>query len=214
MALEFRPEVPVPVQVVGKKPESQFKTHQPGRRVEKIDIRFPEIIVGLGQVSLEDMFRNPRIKFNPVHLFGFLPKQVASRPQAIPNIILQESGFHRVQVYQCDGFAGLFIEQDIVDFGIAVYGSNLEYSGGFPLFKHIPVIVQTAKTQPNNIVQGMDSGAYQYLTKPFEEEVLHSMVRSAIAEFERFQSVKGDAEEKVKDMRSSMFKDRIRWRTP
>ncbi len=54
-------------------------------------------------------------------------------------------------------------------------------------FKHIPVIIQTAKTQPSSIVQGMDSGAYQYLTKPFEEEVLHSMVRSAIAEYNRFQ---------------------------
>ena len=55
-------------------------------------------------------------------------------------------------------------------------------------FKHIPVIIQTAKTLPANIVQGMNSGAYQYLTKPFEEEVLHSMVRSAIAEYNRFQT--------------------------
>lgn len=56
-------------------------------------------------------------------------------------------------------------------------------------FKHIPVIIQTAKIMPENIVQGMDSGAYQYLTKPFDDEVLFSMVRSAIAEYERFKAL-------------------------
>ena len=56
-------------------------------------------------------------------------------------------------------------------------------------FRNIPVIVQTAMAQPENIVQGLDSGAYQYLIKPFDEEVLFSMVRSAIAEFERFDTL-------------------------
>ena len=56
-------------------------------------------------------------------------------------------------------------------------------------FRNIPVIVQTAMAQPENIVQGLDSGAYQYLIKPFDEEVLFSMVRSAIAEFERFDAL-------------------------
>lgn len=56
-------------------------------------------------------------------------------------------------------------------------------------FKHIPVIIQTAKSQPEDIIQGMDSGAYQFLVKPFEDEVLHSMVRSAVAEYDRFKSV-------------------------
>ncbi|MBU2510471.1 response regulator [bacterium] len=81
-------------------------------------------------------------------------------------------------------------------------------------FKHIPVIVQTANSQPENIVQGMNSGAYQYLTKPFDNEVLYSMVRSAIAEYERFQSVITRAEEEIKEVRNEAFKNKIRWRTP
>ena len=81
-------------------------------------------------------------------------------------------------------------------------------------FKHIPVIIQTAMTQPENIVQGMDSGAYQYLTKPFETEVLYSMVRSAIAEYDRFQTVIKKVKKETKDARSSVFRERIRWRTP
>ncbi len=80
--------------------------------------------------------------------------------------------------------------------------------------KHIPVIVQTAKAQPENIVHGMNSGAYQYLTKPFDNEVLISMVRSAIAEYEKFQSVVKNAEKEIKEVRDEAFKDKIRWRTP
>ena len=81
-------------------------------------------------------------------------------------------------------------------------------------FKHIPVIIQTAKSLPENIVQGMDSGAYQYLIKPFDNDVLFSMVRSAVAEYERFQSVVKNAKDEVKEAKSEAFKDKIRWRTP
>lgn len=81
-------------------------------------------------------------------------------------------------------------------------------------FRNIPVIMQTAKTQSEFVVQGIDHGAYQYLTKPFDDEVLFSMVRSAVAEFDRFQAIALKAERQVKDIRSSLFRERIRWRTP
>ncbi len=81
-------------------------------------------------------------------------------------------------------------------------------------YRRIPVIMQTAKAQSEHIVKGIDQGAYQYLTKPFDDEVLFSMVRSAIAEYDRFQAVKENAKQKVKDMRSSVFRERIRWKTP
>lgn len=80
--------------------------------------------------------------------------------------------------------------------------------------KNVPVIIQTAKDQPEDVVLGLDNGAYQYLIKPFEEEVLYSMVRSAIAEFERFEAIRSKAEVEVKEARASAFRDRIRWRTP
>ncbi len=81
-------------------------------------------------------------------------------------------------------------------------------------FKNIPVIMATAKTATENIVQGLDHGVYQYLTKPFDNEVLYSMVRSALAEYERIQSIKEKADQEIKEMRSSVFRERIRWRTP
>ncbi len=81
-------------------------------------------------------------------------------------------------------------------------------------YRRIPVIMQTAKTHSEHIIKGIDQGAYQYLTKPFDDEVLYSMVRSAIAEYDRLQAVKEDAKQQVKDMRSSVFRERIRWKTP
>ncbi len=76
-------------------------------------------------------------------------------------------------------------------------------------FKHIPVIIQTAKGQPEDIVQGMDSGAYQYLVKPFEEEVLYSMVRSAVAEYERFKTLLERANGDTKEIQPSVFGEKL-----
>jgi CheY-like chemotaxis protein len=50
------------------------------------------------------------------------------------------------------------------------------------LLSNIPVVLQTARSTKEDIKQGIDEGAYFYLTKPFEEEMLLSMVRSGINE--------------------------------
>ncbi|MBU3917245.1 response regulator [bacterium] len=94
--------------------------------------------------------------------------------------------------------------------GIELLGLLKEDEG----YRRIPVIMQTAKTDSEHIIKGIDQGAYQYLTKPFDDEVLYSMVRSAVAEYDRFQAIKENANQQVKDMRSSIFRERIRWKTP
>jgi DNA-binding response OmpR family regulator len=47
----------------------------------------------------------------------------------------------------------------------------------------IPVIMATSMTSPENIKEGIDAGAFYYLTKPIEGGVLRSIVRAAIADF-------------------------------
>jgi len=44
-------------------------------------------------------------------------------------------------------------------------------------FKDSPVIMITALTQPDNIVSGLDAGADDYMTKPFDLAVLQARVR-------------------------------------
>ena len=47
--------------------------------------------------------------------------------------------------------------------------------------KHIPFIFLSAKTEHKEIRKGMDMGADDYLTKPFEEEDLISAIESRLA---------------------------------
>lgn len=47
-------------------------------------------------------------------------------------------------------------------------------------FLNIPVIMQTAASLPDQVRQGLEAGAYYYLTKPYEPEALISIVRAAL----------------------------------
>jgi len=49
-----------------------------------------------------------------------------------------------------------------------------------PVLKYCPVIFQTAKASVSDISEGLNAGAFYYLTKPFEEEVLLSVVNTAV----------------------------------
>lgn len=44
-------------------------------------------------------------------------------------------------------------------------------------YQDTPIIMVTALTQPDNIVAGLDAGADDYITKPFDLEVLQARVR-------------------------------------
>jgi len=47
-------------------------------------------------------------------------------------------------------------------------------------FNKIPVIIQTAAASDSDIKEGIDAGAFYYLTKPFEPELMLSVVQSAV----------------------------------
>jgi DNA-binding response OmpR family regulator len=49
-----------------------------------------------------------------------------------------------------------------------------------PEFEHTPVIMQTARDSAENIREGINAGAYYYLTKPVDKGVLVSIVRAAV----------------------------------
>lgn len=52
-----------------------------------------------------------------------------------------------------------------------------------PRFAHMPVIMQTAAAAPDQVREGLEAGAYYYLTKPFEPEALLTIVRTALSTF-------------------------------
>ncbi|MEM7208404.1 MAG: response regulator [Pseudomonadota bacterium] len=55
--------------------------------------------------------------------------------------------------------------------------------------RNLPVILQTAAASKQDISEGLRCGAYYYLTKPFDEEVLKSIVAAAIDDFTRIQAL-------------------------
>jgi len=51
-----------------------------------------------------------------------------------------------------------------------------------PALSDIPVILQTARDEPESVREGIEAGAFYYLTKPVAEEVLRSVTRAAITD--------------------------------
>lgn len=59
-----------------------------------------------------------------------------------------------------------------------------------PVLKEIPVIMQTAAGSKDQVIEGIAAGVYYYLTKPFEEEIMLSIVNSAIEDGEKQKTLK------------------------
>lgn len=57
-----------------------------------------------------------------------------------------------------------------------------------PEYSRIPVIMQTAAASDNDIKEGIDAGAFYYLTKPFEPGLMLSVVQSALIDRDNLKS--------------------------
>lgn len=51
-----------------------------------------------------------------------------------------------------------------------------------PKWQHIPVIMQTAKTDKASVDAGIQAGAYYYLSKPFKKDTLISIIKAAVSD--------------------------------
>lgn len=67
-------------------------------------------------------------------------------------------------------------------------------------FAAIPVIMQTAATAPDQVREGIEAGAYYYLSKPYEPETLLAIVRAALVDVAVRESARQEAQAHVKAM--------------
>ena len=67
-------------------------------------------------------------------------------------------------------------------------------------FRPIPVIMQTAATEPQQVKEGIEAGAFYYLAKPYEPETLLAIVRAAIDDIEEREAATRHALAHVKAM--------------
>lgn len=59
-------------------------------------------------------------------------------------------------------------------------------------YKDIPVILQTALGSNEDILDGLEAGAYYYLTKPYSKKVLVSIVNHAVDNYFQYKKAKED----------------------
>lgn len=71
----------------------------------------------------------------------------------------------------------------------------LSHIKSHPDMKDLPVIMQTARASQVDIEEGIKAGAYYYLTKPFEEAALISIVRTAVHDYQRFIGIRKELDD-------------------
>jgi CheY-like chemotaxis protein len=72
-----------------------------------------------------------------------------------------------------------------------------------PIYRRIPVIMQTAAAAKEQVQEGIKAGVYYYLTKPYELEVLYSIVRAALLDFGNHSMLQKKLEQERENPRNS-----------
>jgi len=65
----------------------------------------------------------------------------------------------------------------------------------------LPVILQTALTQREQILEGIRAGAYYYLTKPYDVDMLRSVVRTAVDDYRGYRELQEQVRKGVEGLR-------------
>lgn len=99
--------------------------------------------------------------------------------------------FNDYEVFQADNAeAALDILKDHEDIAVICLDRMMPGMDGVtltqeikknPVFKHIPVVMQTAAASSEEMSEGIEAGVYYYLTKPYSEESLITIVNAAVS---------------------------------
>lgn len=93
------------------------------------------------------------------------------------------------------------LEKNAGKFDLVILDRNMPKMNGIellekiksnPALKNIPVIMQTGLAKKNEILEGLNAGCYYYLTKPFEKDLLISIVKTAVSEYRNYRSLQDE----------------------
>ncbi len=110
-------------------------------------------------------------------------------------LFLTVEGYHAVD-FQTGGDALAFIEKETVH--VVLLDLNLGENGkeGMTVLEkmkkidaHIPIIILTGDATAKAAVQAMKSGAFDYVTKPFDNEEILVLVKKAVEEYEKSRQI-------------------------
>jgi sigma-B regulation protein RsbU (phosphoserine phosphatase) len=70
-----------------------------------------------------------------------------------------------------------------------------------PHLRIVPAIMQTASATREEMVEGIRAGAYYYLTKPYDVEMLLSVVATAVADYAHYKHLQQEVRKGLKSLR-------------
>ncbi|MBF0163784.1 MAG: response regulator [Magnetococcales bacterium] len=106
---------------------------------------------------------------------------------------LLEAHGHSVRHCSDGEDAWLQLDADSTGIDVILLDRNMPKLDGMGLLKrikqdprlvHIPVILETVQSDQESILEGLRQGAYYYLTKPWQPQVLLAVVQTALHQFE------------------------------
>lgn len=110
---------------------------------------------------------------------------------------LDEAGYHTVLAE--DGQAALNKLEEHPDIDVILLDRMMPVMDGMTCLseiktdqnlRDIPVIMQTAAAATDQVLQGINAGVYYYLTKPYDEQILLGIVRSALYDSKKKKKLK------------------------
>jgi len=107
------------------------------------------------------------------------------------NVILAESVDKAISIVERPEKIDLFI----IDWMLPGVMSGLEFTKKLRAqksYSDTPIIMITALTQPDNIVAALDAGADDYITKPFDLNVLQARIRVQLRNIEKDEKTSED----------------------
>ena len=81
-----------------------------------------------------------------------------------------------------------------------------------PALRLIPVIMETARTAKEDVLDGLRAGAWYYLCKPFDDQTLLAVVKTATDDYRRYREVVKDAVGSARTLKA-MTQGKFKFRT-
>ncbi|HEY0590191.1 MAG TPA: response regulator, partial [Thermoanaerobaculia bacterium] len=79
--------------------------------------------------------------------------------------------------------------------------SLLQRIKAHPRLRMVPVILQTASVSPDEVLEGIRAGAYYYLTKPWDPQMLVEIVRTAADDYAEYRELQAQLRQGLQTLR-------------
>lgn len=102
------------------------------------------------------------------------------------------------------------LQNEPESFDVVLLDRSMPRMGGIELLgrmkehhrlRMVPVILQTSASAPENILEGLRGGAYYYLTKPYDPEMLLAVVSTAANDYAEYREIQEQLRKGLKSLR-------------